>query len=56
MCEYCEKNKKFGEILKYNLYIGILFRKPHIFIHDGNEILASYSINYCPLCGRKLGD
>jgi hypothetical protein len=54
MCEYCENNKKFGDILKYNLYIDILFQEPHIFIHDGNKILASYNIKFCPMCGRKL--
>ena len=56
MCEYCENNKKFGDILKYNLYIDILFQEPHIFIHDENEILASYNIKFCPMCERKLGE
>lgn len=54
MCEYCQKKKNIGDILKHKLYIDVLFQKPHIFIHDGNEILASYNINYCPMCGRKL--
>ena len=26
----------------------------HIFIHEGNEILASDSINYCPMCRQKV--
>lgn len=70
MCEYCEKNKILkscnfaggGEIRIYNKGfkkgVGMLElqgddTKAKIFKH---LYCPRFDINYCPICGRKLGD
>lgn len=52
MCEYCEKEKPI-------LYDNI-FESLNIFIKNGFLWEKTYDmgteINYCPMCGRKLGE
>lgn len=57
MCKYCEKEKHIEEIKNDNIYfkiygkhlqvVGALFNK--LF---GRDVI----INYCPMCGKKLGE
>lgn len=59
MCEYCEKRKKIEEDENDNIYLSIIGEHlmllgtlPMISRYFGRDIL----INYCPMCGRKLGE
>ena len=60
MCDYCEKGKRLM-IGKTNDK-GIAIQFPNILIAYGYNIHGFESnglavfINYCPMCGRKLGD
>ena len=56
MCEYCEKGKKFSEDktdkIKFDIYGKHLrFFGKVLNFPIGRDVL----INYCPMCGRKLG-
>lgn len=60
MCQYCEKEKWIEEfkndIIRLSIYgrhlriVGKIVPRMHITF--GRSIL----INYCPMCGRKLGE
>ena len=57
MCEYCEKEKKLEQVQNDNMYFWIygkhLILKGKIFSYNfGRHII----IDYCPKCGRKLGE
>ena len=59
MCEYCEKEKKIEENEDDNIHLSIigkhlrlLGKLPMISTYFGRDVL----INYCPICGRKLGE
>lgn len=58
MCEYCEKGKRIEERKNDNMFFEI-YGKHLRGIGDffntfrfGRDVL----INYCPMCGRKLGE
>ena len=56
MCEYCEKEKHIEELNSDNIYLEIYGKHLRIIgkiysINFGRDML----INYCPMCGRKLG-
>lgn len=61
MCKYCEEQKTILDIFPVALKILPLERMKNKRIIDKyyalsiNEI-AYTKINYCPMCGRKLGD
>ncbi len=57
MCKYCEKEKRIEENEKDNIYFQIYGKHLRVIgnlfnFNFGRDIL----INYCPMCGRKLGD
>lgn len=57
MCEYCEKEKHIEEIIDDNIYLEIYGKHLRIIgkifsVNFGRDML----INYCPMCGRKLGE
>jgi hypothetical protein len=63
MCEYCNKkviNKRIEDIDNDNkdgMYT-VFLHKPLINAtdEDGYKVSNFFKINYCPICGRKLGD
>lgn len=68
MCEYCDKkinNKKIKDIDNdENDWLEIIHQPVHgsmIFVEldgideDGYKTADFFEINYCPMCGRKLG-
>lgn len=59
MCEYCEKGKEIRKDDNLKSFIS----KAHFgysIIVQTNELYLNVQnigfINYCPMCGRKLGD
>jgi hypothetical protein len=52
MCKYCEKNKLITSS-NWNGYGEISIDKNGNLYGKDDEI---FKINYCPICGRKLGD
>lgn len=67
MCKYCEKDKRKKRDYLFNspiLSLRIIKGKTTelnaieiLSINRENEIVKSCKIiNYCPMCGRKLGD
>lgn len=61
MCEYCENGKEM-EIYGACIHTFIVNKKPavpqiveNIATEDG-VLTNSISINYCPMCGRRLTD
>jgi hypothetical protein len=60
MCKYCEGEKKIKDnYWKMDLEIyqckGEYFMGGDMEVYGGN-IDTDYSINYCPMCGRKLNE
>ena len=56
MCKYCEEERKLEERENDNIYFTIYGR----FLRVQGRVLSiplgrSAKINYCPMCGRKLG-
>ena len=68
MCEYCEKiirNKKIKDIDNDKEdWIEIVKHKERTMLYveldgiddDGYKTSDFFLVNYCPMCGRKLGD
>ena len=57
MCEYCEKEKSIEERENDNIHFEIYGKHLRVLgkvlsIPLGRDVI----INYCPMCGRKLGD
>lgn len=57
MCEYCEKEKHIEEREKDNIYFKIWGKHLQVIgkvfnIPLGRDVI----INFCPMCGRKLGE
>lgn len=59
MCEYC-KNIRNSRNLKCNIFC---YTEHWKYIDDElqkrtteSQILGNAPVNYCPMCGRKLGD
>ena len=57
MCEYCEKEKHIEKRKKDNIYFKVWGKHLQVIgkvlnIPLGRDVI----INYCPMCGRKLGD
>ena len=56
-CEYCSKEKRIEETENDNIYFSIYGRFLRVIgkvftINFGRVV----KINYCPMCGRKLGE
>lgn len=57
MCKYCEKGKKIQELGEDdNIFLQIWGKHLRVIgklysFHFGRDVI----INYCPMCGRKLG-
>ena len=60
MCEYCEKGKVIckenNSYLGIELYSGIRKLVAYGLDKKNWDISVSCNINYCPMCGRKLGE
>ena len=54
MCRYCEKSELLLDGMEELIYIDN--NKLNISNIVNNNINNSKKINYCPMCGRKLGD
>ena len=54
MCRYCEKSELLLDGMEELIYIDD--DKLNISNIVNNTINNSQKINYCPMCGRKLGD
>ena len=54
MCKYCEKSELLLDGMEELIYIDN--NKLNISNIVNNTINNSQKINYCPMCGRKLGD
>ena len=54
MCKYCEKSELLLDGMEELIYIDN--NKLNISNIVNNAINNSQKINYCPMCGRKLGD
>lgn len=57
MCEYCKKGKHIEEIKGDNIYFEIWGKHLMVIgrvlsITIGRDVI----INYCPICGRRLGE
>lgn len=54
MCKHCEDKKSIAKFIDKNiLYVNE--GELNVTTEDG-RITYSADINYCPMCGRKLGD
>lgn len=57
MCQYCENKKKLEERENDNIYFEIYGKNLRVigklFSFNFGRIVL---INYCPMCGRKLGE
>ena len=53
MCRYCEKSELLLDGMEELIYIDN--NKLNISNIANNTINNSQKINYCPMCGRKLG-
>ena len=56
MCKYCEKGKRIEETKNDNIYFEIYGKHLRVIgrvlsIPFGRDII----IEYCPMCGRRLG-
>lgn len=57
MCRYCEKGKRIKKTKNDNIYFEIYGKHLRVIgrvlsVHFGRDVL----IEYCPKCGRRLGD
>ena len=62
MCEYCEKRKKRKFLINSPILSIRIIKNEDLeafevlSINREDKIVKSYQIiNYCPMCGRKLG-
>ena len=63
MCEYCHKKKKRKFIINSPILSIRIIKNEDLeafevlSVNRKDEIVKSYKIiNYCPMCGRKLGE
>lgn len=52
MCKHCEKKEKIAEFVDKNI-IYVDECELNVTTENGS-ITYSISVNYCPMCGRKL--
>lgn len=57
MCKYCESGKRIEERNNDNIFFELLGKHLRVMgkllnIPFGRDVI----INYCPMCGRKLGE
>lgn len=57
MCKYCEKGKRIEEVENDNIYFHIYGKHLRVTgrvlsIPLGRDVI----IEYCPMCGRRLGE
>lgn len=61
MCEYCKNGMALTPIKRIDgidLYVegsAIISNVEYMIFGDGGDVETEYDINYCPMCGRKLG-
>ena len=57
MCEYCKKEKRIEERENDNIYFQIWYKHLRVIGKVfGFSLARDVIINYCPMCGRKLGE
>lgn len=56
MCEYCEKGKEIRNDNNIKSFISKAHFGYSIISQIHNNCFNLGFINYCPMCGRKLGD
>ena len=61
LCDYCKPHKEKAMLEKYRITAEISYLCGDVTLdieYDGvyESESASIDINYCPMCGRKLGD
>lgn len=52
MCEYCEKGKSILHDESYD-FLNVFIKNDQLW---EKSMDMGIDINYCPMCGRKLGD
>lgn len=57
MCQYCEKEKRIEEVEGDNIHFKIWGKHLQVIgrvlsIPLGRDVI----INYCPMCGRRIGE
>lgn len=57
-CEYCEESTDAFIISEYNVRVRVnrWNRKLEVAHYDKLWDIAGEEINYCPMCGKRLGD
>lgn len=62
MCKYCSGEESFMNVIVENIFINedvffiIIGNYIYLATEDGNiNKNTRWKINYCPMCGRKLG-
>ena len=57
VCDYCKKVRDDNEELIYDEitdeYVYITYKNNKFYLRSG---ICMRQINYCPMCGRKLGE
>ena len=59
MCQYCEKPNKtiVTHLSGVSAFVGVGSLWLRLYDKECNKTIASAeTINYCPMCGRKLSD
>ena len=57
MCKYCEKGKRIEEVENDNIYFEIYGKHLRVAGKVLNILLGrDVIIEYCPMCGRRLGE
>ena len=58
MCKYCNNEGGITTIIDrvsdFDEVTMVYIKKNELFLEASGEYYASESINYCPMCGRKL--
>lgn len=54
LCPLCNSEAQLFENKKDNYFVKIDKRSKEMMLYEMNDYLAVFSINYCPICGKKL--
>lgn len=55
-CEYCEEEKPIIDEHSVMVKISSFYEELYATYYDQSWDCKKATINYCPMCGRKLGD
>ena len=56
-CEWCNgKLKKYQSSIQDGSFARITPNKPELYVLAKDTLSTYFDINYCPMCGRKLGE